>query len=107
MAVDDLPRRSVSRRTALKAGVGVALASQLAMLEQLAVASNRPARATNAGPFPIIQFDIGNFVHAPQTFNDGAGNVIAQFGVTFALFVPIRLTRTPTHDDQRTMNDAL
>src|SRR5215471_3006693 len=103
MAVDDLPRRSVSRRTALKAGVGVALASQMALLEQLAIASNRPARATNAGPFPIIQFDIGSFVHAPQTFNDGAGNVVFQFVVTFALFAPVKLTRTPRERDQRVL----
>ena len=105
MAVEDFLRRSISRRTALKASSAALLASQLALFEELAVTPVRPAFAAPA--FPDIQFDNGAFVHGPATFNDGAGNVVAQFGVTYTLLVPARLTRNPTRADQTTLANAL
>ena len=105
MQIEDLTRRSFNRRTALKAGAAAALASQTVLLEQLAIVPSRPAFAAPA--FPDIQFDNGAFVHGPATFNDGAGNVVAQFGVTFTLLVPARLTRNPTRTDQSRLANAL
>jgi hypothetical protein len=102
----------LSRRSALKrtAGVGLLL-SQVAVLEQVAVRSNRAlADVTAAGAAPSfsdIQFDIGNFINAPQTFNDGAGNVTAQFAPVFSLLQPLTLNRTPTTADQATLSSAL
>jgi hypothetical protein len=103
--LDDLLSRGVSRRTALKAGAAAAVASQGALLEQLVVAPARPALAATG--FSDIQFDIGRFIAPSQTFNDGAGNVVAQFGPVFTLFVPARLTRNPTRADQATLANAL
>jgi hypothetical protein len=81
------------------------LASQGVLLEQLAITPVRPSFAAPA--FSDIQFDIGAFVRQAQIFNDGAGNVTAQFGVTFALLTPARLTRNPTKADQATLANAL
>ena len=105
MQIQDLLERSVSRRSALKLGVAAGLASQGLLLEQLAIMPNRPAFAAPA--FPDIQFDNGPFVHGPATFNDGAGNVVAQFGVTYTLLAPAKLTRNPTRADQATLANAL
>jgi hypothetical protein len=64
--------------------------------------------APGAAPsFSDIQFDVGNFINAPQTFNDGAGNVTAQFAPVFSLFQPLTLNRTPTTADQATLSNAL
>jgi hypothetical protein len=41
------------------------------------------------------------------TLNDGAGDVRAQFGPVFSYFVPAKLTRCPTPDDQLTLDNAL
>jgi len=105
VAVQDFLRRSMSRRTALKAGAASFLGSQMALFEGLVVMPQRPAFAATA--FSDIQFDNGAFVHAAQTFNDGAGNVVAQFGVTFTLLLPARLTRNPTRADQTVLANAL
>src|SRR5215472_435754 len=106
MGVEDYLRRSISRRTALKASSAAFLGSQLALFEGLAVTPQRPALAATPA-FSDIQFDNGAFVHAAQTFNDGAGNVTAQFGVTFTLLLPARLDRTPTRSDQTNLANAL
>jgi hypothetical protein len=104
--------QGISRRSALKrsAGVGLLL-TQVAALEQVAVRSNRALAdvvAPGAAPsFSDIQFDIGNFINAPQTFNDGAGNVTAQFAPVFSLFQPLTLNRTPSTSDQTTFANAL
>jgi hypothetical protein len=103
--IEEVMGRAFSRRSALKAGAAAFLASQGALLEQLVVMPNRPSFAAPA--FPDIQFDNGAFVHGPATFNDGAGNVVAQFGVTYALLAPARLTRNPTRADQATLANAL
>jgi hypothetical protein len=105
MGVEDFLRRSISRRTALKAGSAAFLGSQMAMFEGLAWA---PQRLTLAASTPSdIQFDIGSFIAPAQTLNDGGGNVVADFGPVFALFVPATLARNPTKADQATLANAL
>ena len=105
MALEDFLRKSISRRTALKASAATVLASQMALFEELAFMPQRVGLAATG--FSDIQFDVGNFVHPPATFNDGAGNVVAQFGVTFTLLAPAKLTRNPTKADQATLANAL
>jgi len=50
---------------------------------------------------------MGAFIKPAQIFNDGAGNVLCQFGPVFTLFLPAVLTRTPTRADQHTLYNAL
>jgi hypothetical protein len=66
----------------------------------------RPALAATPS-FSDIQYDIGAFIAPAQVFNDGAGNVTAQFGPTFSLLVPAKLNRTPSKTDQATLSNAL
>jgi hypothetical protein len=106
MDAEDLKGRVLSRRSALKRGAATAfLLTQAALFEELVVAPVRPAFAATA--FSDIQFDMGAFVHPAQIYNDGAGNVTAQFPVVFTLFLPAVLTRTPTRTDQSVLNNAL
>ncbi|HYW23666.1 MAG TPA: hypothetical protein VE953_05840 [Terriglobales bacterium] len=105
MKLEDFLRRSIDRRTAMKAGTATFLASQMALFEGLASAPQRIALASSTPS--DIQFDIGAFVHPAQTFNDGAGNVVADFGVTFTMFAPARLRRTPSKFDQAVLDEAL
>jgi hypothetical protein len=105
MRVEDFLRRSISRRTAMKAGTAAFLGSQMALFEGLAWMPQRLALA--AGSLPDIQFDIGAFIAPAQTFNDGGGNVVAQFGPVFSLLAPAKLARTPTKADQATLANAL
>ena len=111
MPLNDYRGPRLSRRGAIKAGFGVAVAAQLAMIEQAAFTPMRAAAATPAGgggtSFPAIQFDIGNFIAPPVTLNDGAGNVQAGFGPVFSYFVPATLTRVPTSWDQSVLSEAL
>src|SRR5437764_10683486 len=105
MGVEVIFRRSFCRRTALKATGATYLASQVALLEQLAV---RPVRPVLAATTPSdIQFDIGAFLPAAQTLNDGAGNVTAGLSPVFNFFLPAKLNRTPTKADQQTLANAL
>jgi len=103
--LEDFLRWRFSRRTALKAGVGAALSSQALLLQDLAIV---PQRTALAASFSDIQFDIGRFLtQAPSVFNDGGGNVTAQFGPIFTMIAPARLTRNPVRADQTTLNNAL
>jgi len=101
MQLDALLQRGVSRRTALKMGAAGMLASQVGMLEQLATMPNRVAMA--AGALPNIQFDIGNFIAPAFTVN----GVLVRFGPVYTLFLPGRLSRTPTVRDQQHLNEVL
>src|SRR6266487_453713 len=106
MDADRLKSNALSRRSALKKGAATAfLLTQATILEQLVLAPARPAAAATA--FSDIQFNMGAFVHPAQIYNDGAGNVTAQFPVVFTLFLPAKLTRTPTRSDQSTLTNAL
>ncbi len=101
MDAEELKGIAMSRRSALKKGAATAfLLSQAALLEQLAAPLVRPASA--ATTFSDIQFDMGAFINPAQVFNDGAGNVTAQFAPTYALLQPVTLNRTPTKADQPT-----
>src|SRR5216683_3280580 len=106
MDAEELKAVAMSRRSALKRSAATAfLLTQAALFEQLASPLVRPASAATA--FSDIQFNLGAFVRPAQVFNDGAGNVTAQFGVTYALFLPAKLNRTPTKADQLTLFNAL
>jgi hypothetical protein len=113
MPLDDYKGPKFSRRNAIKAGFGVAVAAQLAMIEQTAFTPARAAAATSpratpsASAFPTIQYDIGAFIAPPVTLNDGGGNVQAQFGPIFQYFVPATLLRQPTANDISGMDYAL
>ena len=101
MHFDEVFRQPSTRRSVLKVGAAAALASQVALLEQAAFLPQRLALA--AGAPPDIQFDIGGVI--PPAFTvDG---VQVRFGPVFTLFVPARLTRTPTLAEQRTLSQAL
>jgi hypothetical protein len=101
MQFDSLFKQALTRRGVLKAGAAGAVASQAALVEQLAWAPERMALA--AGPLPDIQFDIGNFIPPAFTVN----NVLVRFGPVFTLFVPARLTRNPVKADQAVLANAL
>jgi len=112
MDAEQVKGHAFSRRSALKRSAGAALLlSQAAMIEQLAFAPTRALGATSASAaapsFPDIQFNIGQFINAPATFNDGAGNVVAQFAPVFSLFQPLTLSRTPNTADQTALSNAL
>jgi hypothetical protein len=104
VVLEDFLRRSISRRTALKASAAGFLSSQMALFEGLVEAPERP---TFAATFSDIQFDIGRFLAPPVTLNDGAGNVVAGFGPVYNLFIPAKLTRNPSRADQATLENAL
>jgi hypothetical protein len=106
MAFMHFARRPISRRTALKVGFAGLTAAQLALIEQVA---KTPIRASALGPPPLpdIQFDIGAFIQPAVTLNDGAGDVVAQFGPVFSTFTPAQLTRTPVQSDQTCLENAL
>ena len=101
MHFDEVLRRPLTRRGALKAGTAAALATQFTLLEQSAWAPERLALA--AGGLPDIQFDIGNFIAPAFTVN----GVLVRFGPVYTLFAPGRLTRTPSAGDQRLLAGAL
>jgi hypothetical protein len=80
MPLNEFKTPRLSRRSALKAGFGVALAAQVALLEQVAFTPDRAAAATGsttpaATTLPAIQFDIGNFINGPETLNNALLNV--------------------------------
>jgi hypothetical protein len=106
MDAEGLRSAVFSRRSALKAGAATAfLLSQAALLEQLA---SPVARADSApAMFPDIQFDLGAFINPAEVLNDGAGNVTLQFPPVYTLFQPVQLSRTPTPNDQATLDQAL
>jgi hypothetical protein len=108
MPLNDFKGPRLSRRGAIKAGFGVAVATQLALIEQAAFTPMRAAADTaNSTTLPAIQFDIGNFIAPPVTLNDGAGDVPFQFGPVFSYFVPVTLSRTPNRTDQQCLANAL
>jgi hypothetical protein len=96
----------MSRRSALKRSAGAAfLLSQAALFEQLAFSPVRASAATTT--FPDIQYDLGAFINPPQTFNDGAGNVVVGLPPVYSVLLPARLNRTPTTGDQTKLANAL
>ncbi len=98
----EIGKRSLSRRTVLKAGAFGLAASSLGMLDLLAWTPKRLAHAAPA-TLPDIQFDIGSFIGPAETI-DG---VPVRFGSVFTYFVTARLSRTPTAHDQTALAHAL
>ena len=47
------------------------------------------------------------FINPAQVIDDGAGAVTVSFPPVYTLFLPVKLNRTPTRDDQATLADAL
>ncbi len=97
----DLSKRRISRRTAIKAGVGGALAAQAAMLDGLVWTPQRVAMAATTPS--DIQFDIGAFIQPAQLVN----GIAFQFPPVFTGFFPAKLNRTPTKTDQSVLANAM
>src|SRR5690242_14076030 len=87
-----VPAPALNRRALLKLGGAGAAA-----LASVSATTWMPSRVAHAMPlaFPDTQFDIGAFVHPAQTI----AGVPVQFGVTYTLLVPAKLTRNPTKSD--------
>ncbi len=97
-----LPSEPLDRRTLLKWGGAGALATTMASISSVAWMPKR-ANALPFTSFPDIQFDIGAFVHPAQTIN----GILVDFGVTYTLLAPAKLTRNPTKQDQQVLANAL
>jgi hypothetical protein len=103
--LEDFLRRSISRRTAMKASAATFLMSQMALFQELALVPNRAALA--ATTFSDVQFDLGAFINGPVSLSDGADTITAQFGPVFNLFIPATLNRNPSKADQTVFANAL
>jgi hypothetical protein len=103
----DLPAGSgIGRRTLFKGAGGLALA--LATVELAGRHAVLPQRMVlDASTLPDIQFDIGAYIAAAQSFNDGAGTITAQLPPVHTLFLTATLSRTPTLADQQNLSSAL
>ncbi len=95
-------QRRFSRRRALQLGAIGAAVSSLGLLDALALAPKRVARAA-PDALPSIQFDIADYT-PPAEAIDGT---LFRFGPVYTLFVTLRLTRTPALSDQAVLADAL
>lgn len=99
-----LPKKPVSRRTLLKAGLMGAAASTLVGIDTLAWAPKRLAlAAASSTSFSDIQFDIGNFIAPAQTIN----GISFRFGPVYTVFLTANLTRVPGTFDQQDLASAL
>ncbi len=96
----------IGRRALLKGAAGLAVA--LGTVELAGRHAVLPRRITlDASTLPDIQFDIGSFIAAAQTVNDGGGSVTMQLPPVHSLFITARLNRTPTTADQANLSNAL
>ena len=96
----------IGRRALLKGAAGLAVA--LGTVELAGRHAVLPRRITlEASTLPDIQFDIGSFIAAAQTVNDGGGNVTMQLPPVHSLFITAKLNRTPTAADQTNLSSAL
>ena len=99
-------RPMISRRIALK-GAG-ALAIALGTVELAGRHAIAPQRMVlEASSLPDIQFDIGAFIAAPRTFNDGGGTITAQLPPVHTVFITATLNRAPTAADRTNLANAL
>ena len=96
----------IGRRALLKGAAGLAVA--LGTVQLAGRHAVLPQRITlDASTLPDIQFDIGSFIAAAQTLNDGGGSVTVQLPPVHSVFVTARLNRTPTTADQTNLSNAL
>jgi hypothetical protein len=97
---------ALGRRALLKGTAGLAVA--LGTVELAGRHAILPQRIEPvASTLPDIQFDIGAFIQAPRTQNDGGGNVTFQLPPVHTLFVTVRLNRAPTKADQANLISSL
>jgi hypothetical protein len=104
--LEGLVKTPIHRRTVLKAGMVGAGASVLGTVGALASTPLREALAAPATP-PDIQFDLGNFIPAAFTLNDGGGDIPVRFATVFTTFATYKLSRKPNVLDQSTLSNAL
>jgi hypothetical protein len=99
-------RPLITRRIALK-GAG-ALALALGTVELAGKHAITPLRMVlEASTLPDIQFDIGAFIAAPKTLNDGGGTITVQLPPVHTVFITAALNRAPTKADQTNLANAL
>jgi hypothetical protein len=97
---------AIGRRALFKGAGGLALA--LGAVELAGRHATAPQRITlTASTLPDIQFDIGAFIAAAQTVNDGGGSVTIQLPPVHSVFLTAALNRTPTIADQQNLRNAL
>jgi hypothetical protein len=97
---------AIARRSLLKGAGGLAVAIGTVQLAgRHAVLPRRMVLEATA--LPDIQFDIGAFIAAAQTLNDGGGNITAQLPPVHTVLVTATLSRTPTTADQQNLSNAL
>ena len=96
----------LGRRALLKGAGGLAIA--LGTMQLAGRHAVLPRRLQlDASTLPDIQFDIGAFIAAAQTLNDGGGSITAQLPPVHTLFITAALHRTPTTADQQSLSTAL
>ncbi len=106
-AESGLPTPGVIGRRALFKGAG-ALALALGTIELAGRHAVLPQRFTlDASTLPDIQFNIGAYIAAAQTVNDGGGSITIQLPPVHSLFLTAALNRTPTPADQANLSKAL
>lgn len=97
---------AIGRRALLKGAGGLAVA--LGTIELAGRHAVLPQRLQlDASTLPDIQFNIGAFIAAAKTANDGGGNVTFQLPPVHTLLITARLNRTPTTADQTNLASAL
>jgi hypothetical protein len=97
---------ALGRRAVIKGTAGLAVA--LATVELAGKHAILPQRILPvASTLPDIQFDIGAFIQAPRTLNDGGGSITAQMPPVHTMFLTIRLNRAPTKTDQANLTSSL
>jgi hypothetical protein len=97
-----------TRRTVLKGAGGLALAlGTLRLAGERSVLPQRLTGLRRGVSLPDIQFDISGFIGSARTFNDGAGDVLAQLPPVHSVFVTATLNRLPRLADQKLLNGAL
>jgi hypothetical protein len=96
----------LGRRALLKGAGGLAVA--LGTMQLAGRHAILPQRLQlDASTLPDIQFDIGAFIAAAHTVNDGGGNITIQLPPVHSLFITAALSRTPTAADQQNLSTAL
>jgi hypothetical protein len=99
-------RPMITRRIALKGAGALALAmGTVELAGRHAIAPQR--MVLEASSLPDIQFDIGAFIQAPHTVNDGGGTITVQLPPVHTVLVTAALNRAPTKADQANLASAL
>jgi hypothetical protein len=98
--------RVIGRRALFKGAGGLALTlATVRLAGEHAVLPERFKLA--ASTLPDIQFNIGAYIAAAQTVNDGGGAITIQLPPVHSLFMTATLNRTPALSDQVNLSNAL